>query len=222
MAARSLSPSTPRGEATRQRVLEAAEQVFGDRGYHGASVTEITKSAGVAQGTFYLYFRGKKEIYLDLVDELGRQLRVITLEASAGSNSYADAQRLGFKAFFDFARNHKHIYRIIQECDRVDPLTYRRFYKGLAETYAHSLQEAARRHEIPDADSEVLAYCYLGVGHFVAMRYLLWDGEMSNGAEDVAIRFVQNGVGSASHPANRDFHPTEQAPRGPRSRGPRI
>jgi len=197
MAVRSLSPSTPRGEATRQRVLEAAERVFGDRGYHGTSVTEITKAAGVAQGTFYLYFRGKKEIYLDLVDEVGRRLRTATLEASAGAKSYAEAQRLGFKAFFDFTRNNKHIYRIIQECDRVDPLTYRRFYKSLAETYAHSLQEAARRREISPVDSEVVAFCYLGVGHFVAMRYLLWDGDMPESAEDAAIRFVQGGVGSA-------------------------
>jgi AcrR family transcriptional regulator len=178
-------------------VLEAAEQVFGDKGYHGASVTEITRAAGVAQGTFYLYFRGKKEIFLDLVDELGRRLRAITLEASAGAKSYAEAQRMGFKAFFKFTRNRRHIYRIIQECDRVDPLTYRRFYKSLAETYAHSLEEAARRREVPISDSEVLAYCYLGVGHFITMRYLLWDGEMAEDTEDAAIRFVQNGVGGA-------------------------
>src|SRR5258708_18945362 len=104
MTARSLARSTRRGEAARQRVLEAAEQVFGDKGYYGASVTEITRAAGVAQGTFYLYFRGKKEIFLDLVDALGERLRSLTLEASAAAGSYAEAQRLRFSALLHLSR----------------------------------------------------------------------------------------------------------------------
>jgi len=197
MTARSLSPSTPRGEATRQRVLEAAEQVFGEKGYYGASVTEITRAAGVAQGTFYLYFRGKKEIFLDLVDALGERLRSLTLEASATAGSYAEAQRLGFSAFFDFARSHRSIYRIIQECDRVDQITYRRFYSLLAESYSRAQAEATSRGEAAAVDPEVVAYCMLGVGHFVALRFLFWDGELSKEAEESAIRFAQNGVSPA-------------------------
>jgi AcrR family transcriptional regulator len=175
-------------------VLEAAENVFGERGYYGASVTEITRAAGVAQGTFYLYFRGKKEIFLDLVDDLGRRLRDATLEASVAADSYAEAERLGFKAFFNLARSNRHIYRIIQECDRVDPITYRRFYAGLAETYKRANAAAAERGEIVLSDAEVLAYCMLGVGHFIAMRYLLWDDNLPEEAEDAAIAFVQRGL----------------------------
>jgi AcrR family transcriptional regulator len=194
MTARSLSPSTPRGEATRQKVLEAAEQVFGEKGYHSASVTEITRAAGVAQGTFYLYFPGKKEIFLDLVDALGERLRAVTLDGSARAATYAEAQRLGFSAFFDFARTHRHIYRIIQECDRVDPITYRRFYSLLAESYRRAQAEATARGEAADLDPEVVAYCMLGVGHFVALRYLFWDGHLGPEAEETAIRFAQKGV----------------------------
>ena len=194
MTARSLSPSTPRGEATRQRVLEAAEAVFGEKGYYSASVTEITRAAGVAQGTFYLYFKGKKEIFLDLVDDLNKRLRAATLAASAGAGSYDEAARRGFKAFFQLARNHPHLYRIIQECDRVDPITYRRFYGALAETYKRANSAAAERGEIAGSDPEVLAYCMLGVGHFIAMRYLLWDEELPGSVEDAAIGFVQSGL----------------------------
>ena len=103
MTAHSLVPSTPRGEATRQRVLEAAEQVFGVKGYHGASVTEITRAAGVAQGTFYLYFRGKKEIFLDLVDTLSSRLVAVSREAASSGRDYIERERLGYEAFYDFA-----------------------------------------------------------------------------------------------------------------------
>ena len=192
MTGRSLTPSTARGEATRSRVLEAAEQVFGAKGYHGASVTEITRAAGVAQGTFYLYFKGKKEIFLDLVDDLGSRLRALTLEASSGAASYSEAQARGFEAFFEFARGHRHIYRIIQECDRVDPTTYRRFYSLLADTYRRGA-EAAGDAELADIDPEVLAYCMLGVGHFVALRFLMWDHVAAAEFERAAIGFVQRG-----------------------------
>jgi len=202
MTARSLSPSTARGEATRQKVLEAAETVFGEKGYHSASVTEITRAAGVAQGTFYLYFKGKKEIFLDLVDALGNRLRVVTLEASSKARDYAEAQRLGFSAFFSFARSHRHIYRIIQECDRVDPITYRRFYSQLAEAYRRAQAEATARGEAAAIDPEVVAYCMLGVGHFVALRFLFWDEELTAEAEETAIQFAQKGAsatGSGLH-----------------------
>src|SRR6266568_5140068 len=60
---KSLSPRPRRSDQTRAKILDAAEEVFGQRGYHGASVVEITKKAGVGLGTFYLYFPSKIDIY---------------------------------------------------------------------------------------------------------------------------------------------------------------
>ena len=60
-------PLTKRGSATRRRLLDAAERCFGDVGYHEASVVKITEEAGVAHGTFYLYFASKKAIFDELI-----------------------------------------------------------------------------------------------------------------------------------------------------------
>jgi len=49
-------PKTARGEATRRAILAAAEKVIGEKGYNDASIGQITSEAGVAQGTFYIYF----------------------------------------------------------------------------------------------------------------------------------------------------------------------
>jgi AcrR family transcriptional regulator len=56
-----------KGAATRRRLIDAAEKCFAESGYHDASVVKITEAAGVAQGTFYLYFSSKKEIFDELV-----------------------------------------------------------------------------------------------------------------------------------------------------------
>ena len=54
---------SPRGLETRARLLEASEQVFGELGYHAASIVKITEAAGVGQGTFYLYFASKSSCF---------------------------------------------------------------------------------------------------------------------------------------------------------------
>ena len=76
---------TPRGARTRQELLDAAEQVFGKRGFEKASIQEITRQAGVALGTFYVYFPHKEAIFIELVDELG--LRPETMSALMRDNA---------------------------------------------------------------------------------------------------------------------------------------
>src|SRR3954465_3637975 len=51
----------------RAQLVAAAREVFGERGYHTATVDDITRAAGVAKGTFYLYFDEKREVYYELV-----------------------------------------------------------------------------------------------------------------------------------------------------------
>jgi TetR/AcrR family transcriptional regulator, fatty acid metabolism regulator protein len=53
----------------RARILDAAVKVFAERGFHSATVAEIAKAAGVADGTIYLYFKGKDDLLLRLFDE---------------------------------------------------------------------------------------------------------------------------------------------------------
>ena len=65
-------PSTARGEATRRKLLEAAEAEIGENGFARTSVAAITKRAGVGQGTFYLYFPSKTDALRELVRHMGR------------------------------------------------------------------------------------------------------------------------------------------------------
>src|SRR5579885_915263 len=114
-------PLTARGEATRRRLLDAAEAVFGELGYYDASISEITRRAKVAQGTFYIYFHSKREIFVELVEDLGKRLRAATNEASRDATNRMEAERRGFAAFFSFVAQHRRVYQIVQEAERVAP-----------------------------------------------------------------------------------------------------
>ena len=165
-----------RGKETRRRLIEAAEDVFAELGYHDASIVKITEAAGVAQGTFYLYFTGKKEIFDELVRDLNRRVRHAMKEASSQGRSRAEAEVLGFRAFFRFTADHTALYRIIRQAEFVSPEILRYHYDRLAGGYVDALRQAAAAGEIAVGDPEVTAWALMGMGELIGMRWILWQG----------------------------------------------
>jgi AcrR family transcriptional regulator len=159
-----------RGARTRGRLLEAAEQIFADVGYHDASIVKITEAAGVAQGTFYLYFESKKQIFDELVRDLNQRVR----HATKGS-SRVEAEVLGFAAYFRFTTEHKALYRIIRQAEFVSPEMLRYHYDRLSEGYVEALQEAVDSGEIGDIDPKVTAWALMGMGELIGLRWILME-----------------------------------------------
>ncbi|MGB3682078.1 MAG: TetR/AcrR family transcriptional regulator [Rubrobacteraceae bacterium] len=170
-------PVTSRGRKTRQKVLGAAEEIFGEKGYDRASIVEITRRAGVAQGTFYVYFPDKKSVFTELVRGLSRQLRRDIAAAVEGIPDRIEVERVGFHAFFDFTHQHQNFYKIIRQAEFVDEELFRWYYRKLAEGYTEGLSKAMRRGEIRELHVECLAYCLMGISDFLGMRWVLWNDE---------------------------------------------
>lgn len=170
------TPRTARGTATKERLLRAAEQVFADVGYHDASIVKITEAAGVAMGTFYLYFKSKLEIFEDLVDDLNRRVRQAMRAASADAPDRLAAERAGFRAFFDFTAQHPGLYRVIRQAEFVSPPAMRAHYEKIIGGYAEGLRVAIERGEIAPVDPDVAAWALMGMGELIGLRWLLWDG----------------------------------------------
>ena len=170
-------PVTARGRKTRQKVLSAAEAIFGEKGYDRASIVEITQRAGVAQGTFYVYFPDKKSVFTELVRGLSRQLRRDIAAAVEGISDRIEVERVGFHAFFNFTHQHQNFYKIIRQAEFVDEELFRWYYRKLAEGYTEGLSQAMRRGEIRELHVECLAYCLMGISDFLGMRWVLWNDE---------------------------------------------
>lgn len=168
-------PVTARGQATRQRLLDAAEEVFGTKGFERASIVDVTRGAGVAQGTFYVYFTDKRAIFTELVTELGHDLRRHIAQAVAGLQDRMAVERAGFRAFFQFIGAHRNLYRIVRQAEFVDEELYRDYYRRLAAGYASGLEAAMRAGQVARLDPETMAYCLMGVGDFLGMRWVLWE-----------------------------------------------
>lgn len=190
--------SLTKGERTRQHLLEVAERIFGEKGYHDASVSDITREAGVANGTFYVYFPAKHDVFVELVRTRGHEMRAALAQATAGVEGWAEIERAGARVFFEWIRAHPHIYRIVRTAAFVDRDVYREWYDTLIDGYARALERAMDDGEVCRAHAEALAYCVGAVYDWAAERWVIWaEGEpIPDEVMDTVLGFVIRGLGS--------------------------
>jgi AcrR family transcriptional regulator len=195
-ASRDKTPRTERGRRTLRKLLDAAAIEFGERGFHEASISDITRRAGTALGSFYTYFNSKDEIFQALVRYMSEQLRDhVTPLVQAAPDGIA-AERIGLESFLGFVRAHKELYRIIDEAEFVDYASYRRHYETTVARIHQRLETAAERGEIRPDVAEAHAWAIAGMNVFLGMRYGLWD-EAANIEEiaHIANDMLANGLG---------------------------
>jgi AcrR family transcriptional regulator len=213
-------PPTWRGQRTRARLIRSAEIVFGNVGYHDARVSEITRQAGVALGTFYLYFPSKEELFRAMLDWINHDLRRTLSEGTRGLASRAEMESEGLRLFFHFLRRHRKLYRIVKQAEGVDPALYRAYYRRIAEGYRRGLAQAMDRGELRPIDPELAAYALMGIADFVATRYVVWEDGLTERKFDELVGLIFHGLladGHAAGPATRRDRPRRRSRSSPPS-----
>ena len=91
-----------RSEATRQRLVAAARELFGARGYAGVGTEEIVRAAGVSRGALYHQFRDKADLFAAVAEQIEAEIAGrIAADASAAAADPAGALRIGARLFLD-------------------------------------------------------------------------------------------------------------------------
>lgn len=189
-------PATAKGQATRNKLLNAAEEEIGVKGFYTASVNGITTRAGVGQGTFYLYFHSKEDVLRELVHHMGQELRSLLTESSETCANRLQGEREGLRAFFEFVKNRPNLYRVVMESQFVDPDIYKDYYYSFSRGYDKVLSKAAEKGEISPGSANTRGWVLMGIGHFLGLAYPLWQGEVpSEDTLDSVMDFIENGIG---------------------------
>jgi AcrR family transcriptional regulator len=156
-------PKTKRGQQRRRDLLAAAEDVFSEKGFMSASIADITRRAGTAQGTFYIYFESKEQLFREVVLELSRQIRFNAREATKGVKGRIEAEIVGLESYLRYVTRRPSIYRIVQQCSVVDPEAWRVFYSAFADAFEANFREAEQRGEVSPGDAEVRAWVMIAL-----------------------------------------------------------
>ncbi|MDQ3471651.1 MAG: TetR/AcrR family transcriptional regulator, partial [Pseudomonadota bacterium] len=180
-ASEGKAPRTARGERTLRRILDAALEEFGERGFSEGSIVGITQRASVALGTFYTYFDSKEAVFKALVSDMSAQVRDAVAPALATATDALDAEEKALASYLAFAGTQKQVYRIIDEAEFADPVGFEKHYRTTASRIAARLDAGKTRRELAAEPSplatEVEAWAIMGMNVFLGLRFAVWGNE---------------------------------------------
>ncbi|MDP9334332.1 MAG: TetR/AcrR family transcriptional regulator [Actinomycetota bacterium] len=155
----------------RQQLFEVARERFAQQGFHATSMDEIAEAAGVTKPVLYQHFPSKRALYVELLDETGRQLLSTLADATARAGSLRERVELGFRAYFRFAVGNRSAFLFLLGTSlRSDPEFARiveEILDAAAETIATLIEIPA-----PDAQRQMLANAIVGMAESVGLRVL--------------------------------------------------
>jgi len=173
-----------RPEERRAQIKDVARSLFGERGYHRTQISDIIEVAGIARGTFYLYFRNKREIFGELVDDLFRTLNagIHGIEIGDGDAPVNDQMRGNLSRILETMAKNRPLARILlRAAVGLDPDFDRRvddFYRQVANRIAEGVSLGLEMGIVHPCDPHIAAVMILGSIKEVVYQYLVaTDGE---------------------------------------------
>jgi AcrR family transcriptional regulator len=111
----SSRPPSPRLPAARRReqLLEVALEVFGEHGFHPTSMNDVAEAAGVTKPVLYQHFRSKRDLYREVLTDVGAQLLDAITKATTAAQSPREQVELGFIAYFRFVEANEAAFRVL-------------------------------------------------------------------------------------------------------------
>ena len=152
----------------------------------------------MALGTFYTYFDSKEAVFHALVRDMSAQVRDHVAPALKDATDAFDGEGRALEAFLDFARTHRHVYRIVDEAEFVEPNAYREHYETTATRIASRLKAARERGEVDlklsNDDLDILAWAMMGANVFLGLRYSVWSTGSSRHVAEIVSRLLRSGL----------------------------
>ena len=200
-------PRTKKGVETLNSILSAATQLIYERGYYGANIVDITQLAGVAAGTFYVYFDSKLSLYRYLLLQFSHRIRKELSIKTSDCPDRHSKERAGIRAWLEFIAENPYMYNIIWESLYVDRKLFTEYYENFCKSYVRTINAGKKQGEVRDIDSEVLAYMLMGISNFVGLKYGMFEksGVDFDRITDEVMKLLDNGMFTGSAPQFRDI-----------------
>lgn len=189
-----------KSEDNRAALFKAAAEVVGELGYKDASVARITQRAGLAQGTFYLYFESRQDLFDQLLPQMGQELMKYLSARVEGAKGVLDVEEQGFRGFFEFLQKNPSFFRVLNEAEVSAPVAYEQHFSILRSRYVESLNRSWAKGEIPcyrPEELEALVYILMAARSYLYLRYSKDEKgpkPIPDWVVDTFMRFVRGGL----------------------------
>ena len=168
-----ILPKTKKAREKFDRIIQAADYHIYTYGFEKASIANITASADVATGTFYLYFKDKLELYHYLLDDYQRRIKEHIKFRSIGCKTREEKERIGLIAWLEFVNDNPHTYSIIWQSLAINNDLFIDYYKKFVTSYEKGLNRDAS--QVIDMDLEDLSLMLMGISSFLGLKGMIND-----------------------------------------------
>ncbi|SHI86449.1 transcriptional regulator, TetR family [Desulfatibacillum alkenivorans DSM 16219] len=166
-----------------QRKLEITEkaiEVFSEKGYHRTKVQDITQAVGISTGTFYLYFPNKRDLFVEVVNDVIRKILGGAARAIKNETDLAERLRLRGRVFFEnYQRYNEILHQLRAEMageDKWPEQAVRKIYHDLTTPIIREVQQAIDTGVItPPIDPDLFAYALTGLIEMLSLRVTMDD-----------------------------------------------
>ena len=161
---------------TRSRIMEAAEALFADKGYHDAAMDEIVRRTKVSKGGLYFHFPSKERLFFAVMDHLGQRLvRRIESRIAAEQSGVARLEVALTTALESLGRRRR-LARLllVQGYSMGNAFEKKRaeIYSGFASLIKENLDLAVEEGGVPPVNTEIASYLWVGAINEVLIRWL--------------------------------------------------
>lgn len=111
------APKTQRGARTRAALVDSARRVFEREGFLSTKITDITREAGVATGSFYTYFADKEEVFAAVMDDVRHEMLHPTVEAAEDPVA---AIEVANRAYLEAVRRNARLVALMEQVGAID------------------------------------------------------------------------------------------------------
>jgi AcrR family transcriptional regulator len=151
-------------DRTRDRLIEAGIELFGEKGFYNVNVYEIARAAGFSVGTFYLHFPSKESFLSEIVGLIGRRTRrFITINLDPALNRL-ETELQGMQLFLVHFSRNRNYYEIVREAEFVVTDSARQYYDRFEQGYLKGLRDTR------GLEPRTVANALLGLSHYLGIE----------------------------------------------------
>jgi len=185
-----------RREQRRETIMIAGERTFGTRGYNGTSVAHVLEAAGIARGTFYLYFDGKDALFQALVDRFVARVMTEVRRVDSSDNDRAIEQMQdNLRRVVDLLLNHRWLTSLaLRDAVGLDKITeekLKRLNNFLQVMVAGALRNGATMGLIRPVNERVVGPALIGAIKEVMLQHVAQGPRVAADREGIADDLYQ-------------------------------
>ncbi|MCS7198537.1 MAG: TetR/AcrR family transcriptional regulator [Candidatus Bipolaricaulota bacterium] len=167
-------------ELTRGRILDAAEKLFAQKGFHETAMEEIVRAAKVSKGGVYFHFPSKEALFFALLDKLADALQQEVQQEIARRRGAVNKIQGALEVVLRTLSGKRRLAQILlRQGYGLGPAFERKrleIYSRFAQLIQKYLDEAAAEGSIPSINTEITAYAWLGAINELVLRWI-YTGE---------------------------------------------